>query len=155
LSPVTIRIAATHEAKVLTDLCLRSKAHWGYPKTYVDLYTPALIVTSEYIENNACFVAVNSTGAIVGFSALVITPPPANIEFLFVEPGVIGGGVGRTLLTHTLDHARNSGCTQVEVESDPHALIFYQRMGGIHFGDKPSTVIAGRLLPMLRFELEP
>jgi hypothetical protein len=42
---IAIRRAQVDEAGLLSDLAFRSKAHWGYPPDWLELWRPELTVT--------------------------------------------------------------------------------------------------------------
>ena len=155
MTPVTIRNGISADIQTLTDICFRSKAHWGYPQGYIDLWSDELTITAGMIETCQCFVAVDPAEQITGFCILSAKPPAMEIEALYVDPDFIGSGIGRLLINLALNHARTENCTSIELDSDPNALAFYQRMGGAHIGDTPSTVIAGRTLPRVRIAVPP
>jgi GNAT superfamily N-acetyltransferase len=72
---------------------------------------------------------------------------------LFVEPDAIGHGYGKRLWLHAVDVARRLGFRTLTLQSEPNAEGFYRAMGAVRIGDSPSTVVPGRLLPLMRFTL--
>ena len=68
-----------------------------------------------------------------------------------MEPSAIGSGAGRRLFEHASRTLRaTSGAPALEVDADPHAVGFYERMGAVRIGETASTLIPGRTLPRLR-----
>jgi len=153
MTKVTIRPATGNDANVFTDICFRSKSHWGYPLEYIELWTSELTISAEELARHMAFAAVDGTGSVVGFGILSTNPPLAEVEHLYVDPAAIREGVGRALLTRMFDQTLAGGCSAIELDSDPHALGFYLKMGGVQIGDTPSTVIPGRSLPRVRIEI--
>lgn len=51
-TPFTVRAARTADADELTRLARISKAHWGYPKDWLDLWQGDLTITPETIEGS-------------------------------------------------------------------------------------------------------
>ena len=78
----------------------------------------------------------------------------ADLARLFIEPALIGAGVGRLLFQWAAAAARKLGADGITIEADPGAAPFHERMGARHAGFAPSQSIAGRMLPLLRLELE-
>ena len=72
---------------------------------------------------------------------------------LWIEPTHMRRGVGRRLWDHAMAAARAIGFTAVLIDAEPHAEGFYVAMGAERIGAVPSTAIAGRLLPQMRFRL--
>ena len=48
---------------------------------------------------------------------------------LFVEPALLGAGIGRRLFEWATATARNLGAVRITIEADPGAVPFYERMG--------------------------
>lgn len=152
--PGIIRPALPHEAGALTELILRSKAHWGYDTEFMTLNRPALTLTADRIAEHE--VHVYETGdAALGIYDLQILATHADVELLFVAPEAIGTGVGRALWQHMVERARQRGISRLTIESDPFARGFYEAMGARLIGDVPSSVISGRRLPLLEYAIVP
>jgi ribosomal protein S18 acetylase RimI-like enzyme len=148
-----IRRAQPTEAAGLSELALRSKAHWGYDDAFLEACRDVLTLSPADVEAGAVFVA-EFDGAPAGFYRLGGGPPEAELEDLWVDPETMGRGVGSALLAHAAASARKRGCTSVLVESDPHAEGFYRSQGAQRVGERTSSVDEGRQLPLLRLELE-
>jgi GNAT superfamily N-acetyltransferase len=78
--------------------------------------------------------------ALLGFYRLAVQAPVAKLADLFVDPTVIGRGVGATLLADAVDRARALGVSRLVIDADPHAAGFYMRMGARRVG----SVAAGQ-----------
>lgn len=147
----TIRRAIPEDAATLSALAETSKASWGYPPEFIELWRPQLTVTSDLIGSGAVWVAERDREPL-GFYALSLGGEDAELEHLWVAPRFMGRGIGCALLAHALAQARGSGASRVVVVSDPNAEAFYTRMGAIAIGTHPSAP-AGRVLPVLAFDL--
>ena len=64
-----IRRALPREAEFLTDLAMRSKAHWGYPDSFIEECRAELTLTPEWIASHPVFV-MDETGTVTGFYSL-------------------------------------------------------------------------------------
>jgi N-acetylglutamate synthase-like GNAT family acetyltransferase len=144
-----LRPARRSDAAVLTELAMRSKAHWGYDDEFLERCRPALTITPAEVERWRIVVAERD-GSIVGFCAISLGDELPEIEQLFAEPDAIGSGVGRALLRDALDAAWAGGVESVAVESDPGAEAFYRSQGAVRIGERRSDA-TGRMLPLLRF----
>jgi GrpB-like predicted nucleotidyltransferase (UPF0157 family)/GNAT superfamily N-acetyltransferase len=149
---ITIRRATPPESDTLSDLALRSKAHWGYDPEFLATCRAELSVDAADIERLRITVAAVS-GQIVGFYALSGGPPEGELAFLFVEPDRIGTGMGRVLWEHCLATAARVGLSRIRIESDPFAEGFYLAMGALRVGEVPSRSISKRKLPLLSFDM--
>ncbi|MGW2547713.1 GNAT family N-acetyltransferase [Kitasatospora sp. NPDC001574] len=149
-----IRPARPDEAALLSALALRSKAHWGYDAEFMAACRVDLTLDPERIEADRTAVA-EADGRVLGFVTLVGAPPEGELDMLFVEPDVIGRGVGRFLLAHLRRRAAESGFRRVLVAADPNAESFYAAMGAVRIGTVPSGSIPGRELPLLALATGP
>ncbi|HEX2914339.1 MAG TPA: GNAT family N-acetyltransferase [Chloroflexia bacterium] len=151
-----IRRARPEEAALLTEITLRSKAHWGYSQPFMEAARPSLTLQPDYIKANSVYLL--ETGAeVAGYYSLL---PKGNnvveLDFLFIDPRYIGQGIGRKLWSHAVKIARQSGYSSMLIEADPNAEAFYQKMGALSVGERESSVIAqfpGRKLPLLEYKL--
>lgn len=146
---VTARPARPGEAGALSALALRSKAHWGYDREFLDACRADLTLRPEELADRRAVVADTGDG-IAGFYTLDGAPPTGELGNLWVDPAFLRRGVGRRLWEHAMRTAAGLGFTAVLIDADPHAEGFYLAMGAVRVGASPSTVIPGRLLPRLR-----
>src|SRR3954453_17955638 len=92
-----LRAGRAGEARALTALSMRSKAHWGYDEAFMERVAPAMYVAPDHVEAGWGTVAERDGGA-AGFAPLRPAPAPPDLASLFIEPAAIGTGAGRALL---------------------------------------------------------
>ena len=149
-----LRTPSPDEAELLTELCLRSKAVWGYDADFMQACRAELTIGPADLAQNTFRVATID-GEIVGVAQIAVTDgDDAELAKLFVAPGTIGTGVGKILFIWAADEARRRGAKWLWIEADPDAAAFYRRMGATDAGSVPSGSIPGRFLPRLRFDLQ-
>ncbi|MFW5696286.1 MAG: GNAT family N-acetyltransferase [Phototrophicaceae bacterium] len=150
-----IREADPGEAAALTALALRSKAYWGYSSDFLARCRDLLTITCDEIrETNTNVLEVD--GRLLGFYMLTgddTRYSVAWIELLYVEPALIGGGVGVQLWRHAVETAQAQGYQYLHVESDPYAVGFYERLGMVQYATRESVAEPGRMLPLLVLDL--
>lgn len=148
-----IRRVLPEEAAVLSQIALAAKAHWGYPQRWLDIWTPQLTFSPEYFEKNEGWTAVSDETPI-GFYTLQEENGNACIENLWVLPAFIGKGIGKRLFLHALERSRQRGYEVLQLEADPHAVGFYEKMGmhkvGEHRYDLEGQL---RILPIMEMKL--
>jgi N-acetylglutamate synthase-like GNAT family acetyltransferase len=144
----SLRPATPEDCIALTELAVRSKAHWGYDEAFMAKARSELVVTAEDVATRRVRVAERD-GSVVGFYALRLDDEP-EVEMIFVDPQAIGSGVGGVLMRDALAAAREAGVESVVVQSDPQAEAFYRSQGFVPIGTRPSPS-TGRILPLLRF----
>jgi GNAT superfamily N-acetyltransferase len=149
-----IRRARPDEADSLTALAVRAKAYWGYDADFMERIREAMTLSAADIEAHEVWVLEDSGGRVIGYHR-VTEGDSAEIEDLWVEPAGMGAGHWRRLFEHAVGVARVAGASALELDADPNAQGFYERMGMVHVGDTPSTLVPGRALPRMRLDLNP
>jgi GNAT superfamily N-acetyltransferase len=152
--PLRLRRARPEEASLLSDLALRSKSLWGYPKTFLEACRAELTLSADYINASPVFVLEEEERGIVGFYGLREQGSELELLYLFVEPSATNRGYGKRLWKHAVEMAATLGFQKIKIESDPYAEAFYQAMGARRIGDI-SSLQAGRTLPLMEFLLDP
>ena len=148
-----IRRARPAEAGVLSALALRSKAYWGYDADFLAACRDDLTLTADDIETSTVYL-IDGEASPLGFYRLLLHDDGvAELDALFVEPAAMGQGVGKRLWRHAVATAAHLGCSEMVWQSDPQAEGFYLALGGQRAGESESTVVPGRLLPLMRFQL--
>ena len=162
MNQVNIRRARAEEASALTDLSFASKAHWKYPQSYYRLWQQELTITADYIDEHAVYVG-ESGCRICGYYSLVelredlssagiVLKAGMWLEHMFVHPETIGKRVGTLMFVHMCGLVEEQGGTAIHLLADPHARMFYEKMGCGYQEEYPSS-IPGRTTPYLVFEL--
>ncbi len=146
------RQAVPSEAAALTALARRSKAYWGYSEEFMRACEEDLTYSPQEFESeDLTFVVGEADGVVGGFYALRrISSFEYELEALFVEPRLIGKGLGRTLVEHGKRMVRSLGGVALIIQGDPHAEDFYRAAGGERIGSRESSSIPNRFLPLFR-----
>jgi GNAT superfamily N-acetyltransferase len=142
-------------AERLTQIALAAKRYWGYPERWIEIWTPILTFTREYVAVNPTYVAV-AAGEPVGFYALMrsTAEPRAQLDHLWLIPDWIGRGLGRKLFEHAVATARSLGAVVLDIEAEPFAEPFYRHMGARRTGERIGKVDdQPRVLPLMELDL--
>jgi N-acetylglutamate synthase-like GNAT family acetyltransferase len=148
-----LRPAKQSEAHALSELCFRSKAHWGYDAAFMEQSRKPLTITKTRIRDVPVVVAVDDDERLLGVYALEAQGKVVDLDLLFVDPAAIGTGIGKALFKDATVEARMLGGREMTVLSDPHAAGFYEKMGCRFERMHVSDAIAGRELPLYRLKL--
>ena len=152
--PLKMRRAIPDQAETLTQIAFAAKRHWGYPERRIQIWSPILTVSANFIEKHETYVA-QKEGERVGFYAISVVEDKASLEHMWVLPEYMGQGIGAMLFNHALSRCKEFGVQVLEIESDPNAQGFYERMGakivGEHVGDVKGQP---RILPVLEISLD-
>ncbi|MHB8410904.1 MAG: GNAT family N-acetyltransferase [Candidatus Acidiferrales bacterium] len=147
-----IRRAHPEESGFLTDLAMRSKAHWPYDRAFLEDVRPDLTLRPEKFMPDFHVYILEAAGKPVGFCSLVpVDRETVELEDLFIEPDCIGKGYGKRLWNYAVNLARDLGFARIVLVSDPYAEPFYARQGAVCIGEKTSSIREGRVLPVMEF----
>ena len=151
---MVIRLARLDEADILSSLCVRSKAHWGYDEAFMTLSRTALTVSAAQINAGNVWVA-EVDGAAVGIVELAATDNPCTVDLdkIFVELTQVRSGVGHALMQFAITEARRRAFKTMTILADPNAAPFYERIGAKYLRHAPSDAIPGRTLPLYEIVL--
>jgi GNAT superfamily N-acetyltransferase len=138
---------------MLTELCLRSKALWGYDNEFMQACRGELTLTASMMRSSSCFQVAEIDGHVIGVAQVTVKAELAKLDKVFVEPTRLRSGAGKALFEWAANVARRAGALTMVVEADPNAAGFYRRMGAIDDGTARSGLIPGRLLPKLQLRL--
>jgi N-acetylglutamate synthase-like GNAT family acetyltransferase/gluconate kinase len=151
-----IRQARPDECPALTELAMRSKAHWGYDAAFMaNVRADLEVIPAKFMPGFHVYI-LETGNEMIGFYNL--RPEDAEtvtLEDLFIEPKHIGCGYGKRLWEHSLSVARSLGFRRVTLISDPYAEPFYASRGAVKIGEIESNALAGRMLPLMEYVLEP
>ena len=153
---LVIRPAHAGEAPILTELCIRAKAHWGYDSQFMTAATRLLQIREDQIGAGRVLAALREADPVpCGIAAIV---PLRRLHWfelshLFVAPESFGLGIGRALFDAAVALAVEKGATHVSILSDPHAAAFYEKLGARRCGEAPSGVERNRMLPLFAFAI--
>lgn len=135
---------------MLTALCVRSKAYWGYDVEFMRLSEATLTVSEAEVASGRVLVAERERLPV----GMAKVEPDGELGMMFVDPLAIGRGAGRALFEASAALARRLGARRMAILADPNAVPFYERMGARWVGQAPSDAIPGRILPLFEYDLE-
>ena len=146
--------ARPDDAATLSAIALTSKRHWGYPERWIERWAHLLTIEPRLIAEQETYTAYVD-GVPVGFYSLSRRHRRMSLEHLWVLPEAMRRGVGRALFVHAVERVRAAKCETLEIESDPNAAGFYERMGARRAG---ATVTAwegqSRELPLFIYQID-
>ena len=150
---IMIRPANPDEADVLSQIAWSAKSYWGYPERWLEIWKPQLTFSPEYFNANEGWVAVIDNIPIA-FYVMRNKEGIAWLEDLWVHPAHMGKGVGKQLFVHAMNRSRELGHTILQLEADPNALGFYEKIGMHKIGERHSEVDGQpRILPIMEIHL--
>jgi GNAT superfamily N-acetyltransferase len=150
---IKIRRAMPDDAKALSDIAYSAKAHWGYPKRWMEIWKPQFDFPPGYFENTESWVAEIDSEPIA-FYTLDEKDNKAWIENLWVHPPHLGKGIGKQLFMDATSRSRKKGHLILRLESDPNAQGFYESMGMRKIGENNYPIEGQpRFLPVMELVL--
>jgi len=153
LNNILIRRVIPSEADMLTEIAISAKRYWNYPERWMEIWIPELTFSPEYFEVNESW-AAEMDGTPIAFYTWQDRNGIAWIENLWVSAEYIGTGVGKQLFHHALIRSREAEYTILQLEADPNALGFYEKMGMVKVGEHQADVDGHpRKIPVLEIVL--
>ncbi|WP_298468250.1 GNAT family N-acetyltransferase [uncultured Erythrobacter sp.] len=149
---ILLRAPEEKELPAASALCMRSKGYWGYDAAFMEACRDELTLTKRDLVESTVILAVQEQ-TIAGIAQVTFEDGEAGLDKLFIEPDMIGHGIGRLLFDWTCAHALAEGATSLTVTADPDAAPFYEKMGFARTAEEPSGSIPGRVLPVLSLKL--
>jgi len=147
---MTLKLRPAHpgDADALTDILHRSKASWGYADDKMAAFRSEYRIKSAMLATRSFLVAERSCRP-VGFADGYTEGNDFNLDFLFVSPEEQRKGTGKLLLERMCDRARLLGKSRIILESDAHAVDFYQKNGFAIVSNRPSQMAPGLKIPLM------
>ena len=108
---IQLRDVLQNELSSLDELCLRSKAVWGYDDAFMTACRTELTLHPDELLSTHLQVAERDT-IVVGLAQVKVTGTDANLLKLFVEPAQLRSGVGRLLFQWAAAKARGLGAVR-------------------------------------------
>jgi len=150
---IEIRRAVPEDAETLTEIAIAAKRHWNYPERWIQIWIPFLTFKPEDISSSEISAALVD-GEIAGFYRLIKNPPRAVLEDLWVSPEYMNQKIGRMLFEHAVENSRFANLLAMELDADPNAQGFYEKMGMQKVGEKRTEVDGQpRILPIMEIKL--
>lgn len=148
---LAVRRAIASDDRVLREIAVAAKATWGYDRRRVDRWAETLRLFDEAAPAAELYVA-EENGTPVAWTRMLPADAVCVLEDLWVEPASQRCGVGSTLFRFAMQRAQALGARWLEWEAEPHAIGFYERMGGRHISHtRPNEW--GRVLPVMAIDL--
>ncbi|WP_375173607.1 GNAT family N-acetyltransferase [Pseudooceanicola sp.] len=150
--PVAYRDVRPADCPALSELCLQSKAVWGYDAAFLEACRAELTLHPGDLTAMPTHMA-EAAGGPLGVAQISVEGLEAELEKLFIHPGAMRRGIGRRLLAWAIGAARAAGAQRLTIVADPGAEAFYLSCGAERVGQSPSESIPGRWLPLLHLPL--
>ena len=129
---ITLRLAKPEEHQALEDLQRRASLELPAYREQLLAHPDAIHLPPAQIANGQVIVA-EFAGQIAGFAAVVGN----ELDGMFVDPEMWGGGIGRALINAAAHQARLKGLT-LTVLANPSARGFYESCGFSVEGEEPT-----------------
>jgi GNAT superfamily N-acetyltransferase len=148
-----IEKAQNSDAKELTELTIRSKSYWSYSSEQIALWKDELTITAQYIDQVEIYKLSEENQLIGYYSYLELDDKKVKLDNIFLEPRFIGKGYGKVLMSHLIQQIKDRGFEMIEIDSEPYAEKFYQKIGFRVTGQLESS-IKNRFLPIMELDVK-
>ena len=133
---LTIRLAKVDERDALEDLQRRASTALDEYREQLLANPDAIELPVEQIEQGSVIVA-ELDERVAGFAVVLIGDNHAELDGLFVEPGLWRNGIGAALVDVAVHEARRQGLAMMVIAS-PTAREFYEKCGFTVEGEAPT-----------------
>ena len=123
-----LRLARIEELGELEDLQRRASLALDEHRDTLLAHPEAIALPFEQIERGEVVIA-EIDGRIAGFAVVLDRDGTAELDGLFVEPGLWRHGIGSALVEEAVHQARSRGLSLMTVVANPGAKEFYERCG--------------------------
>jgi N-acetylglutamate synthase-like GNAT family acetyltransferase len=124
---LTIRLARPDERDALENLQRRASLALDEYRAQLTSEPDAIHLPLEQIQRGEVIVA-EIDDRLAGFAAVMIENDVAELDGLFVDPGLWRQGIGAALVEVAVHQARRQGLTMMVV-ANPSARDFYEKCG--------------------------
>nr|WP_319383077.1 GNAT family N-acetyltransferase [uncultured Roseibium sp.] len=151
--PLKLRPATPADAPALTGILHRAKASWGYPADKMAEFMDAWGISKTTIRSIQITVAEEQGTPIAFLGVVPDDEETLLVDFLFVDTGMHGKGIGSLLLNRAEDVARRLRLPRLRLEADAHAGGFYEKHGFQTYDTRPSEMSPGKDIPLMERQL--
>ena len=120
-----IEKAIVEDAKELTELTIRSKSYWAYSKQQIEDWREDLTILESYITDKEVYKLISENKIIGYYSFFKLNISDLKLENLFVEPTLIGCGIGKKLMIDFFKRTQKIDFNKIILDADPNAEKFY------------------------------
>ncbi|MDC1174104.1 GNAT family N-acetyltransferase [Bacteriovoracaceae bacterium] len=149
----SIRKALSKEAHFLSELALRSKAYWGYDKTFIEKCRPHIKIDDDYIKSWPVIVLL-VTDKIVGFASLKVISDEKRLDNLWIAPEHIQSGYGTLLFNEAVIEAKKLGWDYFRLAGEEKSIGFYTKKGAKLIGKVQSRLGKDIFLPHMEYKIQ-
>lgn len=149
-----IEKAQNIDSKILTELTIRSKSHWGYSSEQITKWKDDLTIYSDYIDHHEVYKLVTANQLIGYYSYIELDDKKIKLDNMFLESIYIGKGFGKVMMNHFFQQVKDKGYETIRLDSEPFAEKFYRNLGFQVIGHLESS-IPNRFLPIMELEIKP
>lgn len=142
--------ATPANASQLKTIAVAAKGYWGYAAEPMAQFSAEVMSNPQRLTTDDIYVAMVDS-CIVAWYGVTRAMPTAMLDDLWVAPDYMGRGIGRALFAHAVDTVREWGASALELDADPNATRFYERMGCEVIGETVSEW--GRAIPRMRLAI--
>jgi len=127
--PILIRDAELHEISALEALQMRASLVAPDYREDLAAHPEAVQLPAADVRDRRVRVAMVEQ-RVAGFSVVTdIRGPSCELDGLFVEPDLMGRGIGRALIDDVVARLRPLGVVRLDVVANPTAEGFYIKLG--------------------------
>lgn len=135
---------------LVNRLMRAGKGYWGYEEAGLDRFMETFGISGEAYFEKAFGSIANALKKTIGYYLFKINEEALELDHFFLDTRFIGQGHGRYLWAHCVEAAQQKGWEEFTFTSDPNSRGFYEHMGAVQIDEKPSVILPGHRVPIMR-----
>lgn len=136
---------------LINRLLREGKAYWGYDEAGLDRFMKTFGVEDETYFDNTFGAVAEFLQDTIGYYLFKIHEKEVELDHFFLDTKFIGQGYGRHLWEHCIEAAQQKGWREFTFTSDPYSRGFYEHLGAVQIDERPSVILLGQRVPIMRF----
>lgn len=148
---MNFRRAEIKDKEILRKIAHDSEAYWGYDGMFMRIFDEKFNVSDHFLLKYPVFIGEVGE-CILCFWGAVPGEDGCELEYFYVSAEKIGDGWGKVMWNHFKVWCLEQGIKNVSFVTSPQAVGFYEKMGAVLDGVRPS-LIDGRPIPHFIYQL--
>lgn len=150
---LAFRSISPSDLPLINRLMRAGKGYWGYEEEGLDRFMKIFAISDEAYFDKTFGSIMEFPQEIIGYYLFKIHEKELELDHFFLDTQFIGQGYGRYLWEHCIEAAYQKGWNTFFFSSDPHSRGFYERMGAVQSGEKPSILLPNDMTPIMQFTI--
>ncbi len=147
---IVIKQADCGDINAINEIMRNSLSYWNYTQEELNKIMDLFKIEEVYFIKNQINLAYFNDALVGFFSFIKNTNNENELDCFYIKKDLIGVGYGKNMWNACCKKAKSLTMDNFIIMSTPDAEGFYQKMGAIKIGSRPSRVRKGIVMPLLK-----